>query len=63
MDTLAPVDWVINYGNPRKGRAPLVIRVTARTAGEAKERAKEIARAAGYTGRMGLIRMVKPEAA
>lgn len=59
---LPPVDWRVTYGNPRKGRDPLTIIVRAVTAGEAKRKAREIADRAGITGRMGTVKMLKPEA-
>jgi hypothetical protein len=57
-------EWKVNYGNPRKGNELLTIIVRADTAGQAKEKARLIARKHGFTGRMGLIRLLgKGEAA
>jgi hypothetical protein len=56
-------DWKIQYGNPRKGDVMTII-VKANTAGEAKEKARVLARRNGFTGRMGMIRLLaKSEAA
>lgn len=56
------LSWRVNYGNPRKGDVMTIV-VRAATAGEAKEKAREIARRNGFNGRSGAIRMVKTEAA
>ena len=55
-------EWKVNYGNPRKGDV-LTIIVKAATAGEAKNKAREIARKNGFNGRSGTTRLVKTEAA
>lgn len=55
-------EWKVNYGNPCKGDVMTII-VKAATAGEAKERAREIARRNGFNGRCGMIRLIKTEAA
>jgi hypothetical protein len=57
-------EWKVNYGNPRKSDELLTIIVRAETAGKAKDKAREIARKHGFTGRMGMIRLLaKAEAA
>lgn len=61
LERLPYVRWRVTYGNPRKGRDPLTIIVSARHAGEAKRLAREHARAAGVKGTMGTVRMLKPE--
>jgi hypothetical protein len=50
-------DWKIQYGNPRKGGVMTII-VKANTAGEAKEKARLLARKNGFNGRMGLIQLL-----
>lgn len=56
------LNWRVHYGNARKGDVMTII-VNAATAGEAKEKAREIARRNGFNGRMGVIRLLKTEAA
>ena len=54
--------WTVTFGSPRRGNA-CVVRVRARTAGEARTIAKENAARKGITGRIGVIRLDQEDAA
>ena len=55
------IQWRVTYGNPRKGDV-LTIIVKAETAGQAKDKARAIARQNGFNGRCGAIRIIKEAA-
>lgn len=54
--------WRVTFGNPRHG-TDRIVRVRARTAGEARILAKATAERKGITGRLGVIRFDETEEA
>lgn len=62
IKTLPYRQWRVTFGNPRHGTDEIV-RVRARTAGEARMIAKENAARKGIAGRLGVIRLDEAEEA
>ena len=54
--SLAPLKWKVTFGHPRKG-TDFVVTVEAKTAGEARLKARAIAAERGHTGRSGMTRL------